>query len=150
MSEALKKKKDRDSARVQKHHQDMVKEITSDKNLKKKSKDQIVPKKLTSTEALKKKYKERDLKNRQKVNKLVTEVNSLTSQLERWSEDNSTLQQHNLDLMETVKTINTVIRGLMFNKCSNCKTVWKMSLIKKMMKNLIIDCPGCDLWVQVK
>lgn len=150
MSEALKKKKERDKARALKLHEDMVEQITSNKTLKKKSKDQNIPKNLTSTESLKKKYKDRDLKNRQKVNKLVTEVNSLTSRLERWSEDNSVLQQHNLDLMETVKTINTVIRGLMFNKCPDCKTVWKMSLIKKMMKNLTIDCPGCDLWVQVK
>lgn len=144
MSESsLKKKKDRD-------HQNMVKKVTSDKILKKKSNGQNIPKKLTSTEALKQKYKGRDLKNRQRVNELITEVNSLTSQLERWSEDNTILQQHNIDLMETVKTINTVIRGFMFNKCPDCKTAWKMSLIKKMMKNLIIDCPGCDLWVQVK
>lgn len=104
---------------------------------------------LTTEEALKTKYKERDLKNRQKVNELTTEVNGLNEKLERWAEDNSILKQHNLDLMETVKTMNLVIRGIMFQKC-DCGTKWKMSLIKQMMKNLTIDCPGCDLLVQVK
>ncbi len=106
--------------------------------------------KTTTEAALKKKYKERDLENRQQINKLITEVNGLNEQLERWSEDNRLLQQDNIDLMESVKTINTVIRGLMFQKCPDCETIWKMNLIKKMMKNLTIDCPGCDLLVQVK
>ena len=106
--------------------------------------------KLTPEESLKKKYKERDLKNRQKINQLNTELNSLNEQLQRWAEDNQVLKQHNLDLMETVKTMNLVIRGLMFRKCDDCGTKWKMSLIKNMMKNLIIDCPGCELRVQVK
>ena len=105
---------------------------------------------LTAKEALKKKYKARDLKQRQEINQLNTEVNSLNEQLERWAEDNQVLKQHNLDLMETVKTINLVIRGLMFQKCDDCGEKWKMSLIKQMMKNLTIDCPGCDLLVQVK
>ena len=102
-----------------------------------------MPDKMTSTE-------ESDLKNQQKVNELNTEINSLTLKLERWAEDNRNLQTHNIELMESVKTIHTVIRGLMFNQCPDCKTTWKMSLIKKMMKNLTIDCPGCSLLVQVK
>lgn len=109
-----------------------------------------MPDNVTSTEALKKKFKVRDLKNRQKVNELTTEINSLTLKLERWAEDNKNLQADNIDLMDSVKTISTVIRGLMFNECPDCKTPWKMSLIKKMMKNLTIDCPGCSLLVQVK
>ena len=87
---------------------------------------------------------------RKKINDLTTEINSLGEQLERWSDDNKILKEHNLDLMETVKTINQVIRGIMFQKCGDCGTVWKMSFIKKMMKNLTVDCPGCDLYIQVK
>ncbi len=131
-------------------HQNIIKKITSNKSLKKKSKGQNIPKKLTSIEALKKKYKELDLKNRQKINELTTDINSLTLKLERWAEDNNNLQKDNIELMDSVKTISTVIRGLMFNICPDCKTIWKMSIIKKMMKNLTIDCPGCDLLVQVK
>lgn len=99
---------------------------------------------------LKKKNKDQSLNYRKKINDLTTEVNSLTEQLERWADDNKTLKQHNLDLIETVKTINVVIRGIMFQKCDDCGTEWEMSLIEKMMKNLTVDCPGCDLYIQVK
>jgi len=99
---------------------------------------------------LKKKNKEQSLKYRKKINDLTTEVNSLTEQLERWGLDNKNLRDDNLDLIETIKTINPVIRGIMFQKCADCETEWDMDLIQKMMKNLIIDCPGCDLYIQVK
>lgn len=98
---------------------------------------------------LKKKNKDQSLKYRNKINDLMTEINSLTEQLERWADDNKILKRHNLDLMETVKTINPVIRGIMFQKCPDCETEWDMDLIQKMMKNLIIDCPDCDLYIQV-
>lgn len=106
--------------------------------------------KLSTEASLKKKYKSRDFKKRQEINQLNTELNSLKEQLQQWSEDNSILKQHNLDLIETVKTMNLVIRGFMFQKCDDCGEKWKMSLIKSMMKNLTIDCPGCSLYVQIK
>jgi len=106
--------------------------------------------KITIEQALKAKNKQLDLNYRKKINKLRIENEDLNNRLVRWQEDNRDLQTHNLELMDTVKTINTLLRGIMFGKCDECGITWKMSDIKKMMKNKIVDCPNCDLVVQVK
>lgn len=105
---------------------------------------------ITTEQALKAKNKRLDLKYRKEINKLEAENKELSEKLLRWQEDNRQLQQDNIELMNTVKTINVLLRGIMFGRCDKCGTEWKRGDIKKMMKTQVVDCPGCDLAVQVK